>query len=163
MESLFLRPEGLAGGGWVIAAHSQVCQVKPLLFFLSVFQFILHFLFSLCGKNISSCDRPRHILWKGFKYISVILYISWSVLQYKSSPDHSILETPPRGGNHYSILEPAGHSPFNPLNSLFLPTDTASNSQTIHSYRRSLWSKKLCLNWNLWYEVRFKRFYDGTS
>ena len=50
-----------------------------------------------------------------------ILYISLSVLQYKSSPDHSILETSPMGGNHYSILEAGGHPPFNPgLNSLFL-------------------------------------------
>ena len=41
----------------------------------------------------------------------LIHYILWIVLEYKSSPDHSILEMPPLGSNHYSILEAAGHSP----------------------------------------------------
>ena len=70
-----------------------------LLFILSLFHV-------LCEEKVflilrgRCCEMP-------FKYIrGDPLYISWSVLQYKSSPDHSILETPPRGGDHYSILEP---------------------------------------------------------
>ena len=90
LESQFWRPEGLDGGGLVIAAHSKVYQVNRLLSILSLFHFSSEAYVVKCLLNISG----------------VILYISWSVLQYKSSPDHSILETPPRGRDHYSILEP---------------------------------------------------------
>ena len=65
----------------------------------------------------------------------LIHYILWIVLEYKSSPDHSILEMPPLGSNHYSILEAAGHSPAFQSSQFLIPPPTLSISLPHNIYK----------------------------
>ena len=76
--------------------------------------------------------------WRKSELIHYILRI---VLEYKSSPDHSILEMPPLGSNHYSILEAAGHSPAFQSSQFLIPPPTLSISLPHNIYKYMEYSK----------------------
>ena len=98
--------------------------------------------------------------WRKSELIHYILRI---VLEYKSSPDHSILEMPPLGSNHYSILEAAGHSPAFQSSQFLIPPPTLSISLPHNIYKYMEYSKGRIVSLHQWLNPILPRAGDLTG